>query len=301
MQITPLVEVPFHKVAIDIIGPLAHPTDRKHRWILTLVDCATRYPDAIPLASTTTEAVAEALLSIFARVGVPVEVLSDNGPQFVSDLMKEVSRLMSIQWIHSSPYHPQANGLVEKFNGTLKKMLIRLLAERPRDWDRYLEPILFAYREVPQGSTHYSPLELLYGRSIRGPMTILREIWANQSGENESVEAYRYVFDISNRLEDTCKMVHDNLSAAQLRHKSHFDKRAKPRSLKRTLSPYIRNLALLHITIRLHLIWRLLKFMQWLARKQYLYWNVPCGDTSSKTLIDVCVCVRRHIAKLRQE
>ena len=110
-------------------------------------------------------------------------------------------------------------------------MLIRLSAERPRDWDRYLEPILFAYREVPQASTRYSPFELLYGRSIRGPMTILREIWANQSGENESVEAYRYVFDLRNRLEDTCKMVHDNLSAAQLRHKSHFDKRAKPRSL----------------------------------------------------------------------
>ena len=171
VQITPLVEVPFHKVAIDIIGPLAPPTDRKHRWILSLVDCATRYPEAIPLASTTTEAVAEALLSIFARVGVPVEVLSDNGPH---DEM-EASRLMSIQWINSSPYHPQANGLVDKFNGTLKKMLIRLSAERPCDWDRYSEPILFGYREVPQASTHYSPFELLYGRSIRGPMTILRE------------------------------------------------------------------------------------------------------------------------------
>ena len=51
VQITPVVEVPFHKVAIDIKGPLAPPTDRKHRWILTLVDCATRYHEAIPLAS----------------------------------------------------------------------------------------------------------------------------------------------------------------------------------------------------------------------------------------------------------
>ena len=52
-------------------------------------------------------------------------------------------------------------------------MLIRLSAERPRDWDRYLEPTLFAYREVPQASTHYSPFELLYGKSIRGPMAII--------------------------------------------------------------------------------------------------------------------------------
>ena len=187
VQITPLVEVPFHKVAIDIIGPLAPSTDRKHKWILTLVDCATRYHEAKPLASTMTEAAADALL------GVPVEVIGDNESQFVSDHMKEVSRLISIQWINSSPYHPQANGLVEKLNGTLNKMLIRLSTARPRDWDSYLEPILFAYREVPQASTHYSPFELLYGRSIRGPMTILRDIWANQSGENESVEAYRCV------------------------------------------------------------------------------------------------------------
>ena len=203
LQCPPVVEVPFQKVAIDLIGPLAPPSERKHRWILTLVDCATRYPEAIPLVSTTTEAVAEALLSIFTRVGFPLEVLSDNGPQFVSDLMKEVARLMSIKMIHSSPYHPMANGLVEKFNGTLKNMLIRLCAERPRDWDRYLEPLLFAYREVPQESTQFSPFELLYGRTVRGPMTILREVWSGEETKgNDAVQAYQYVFELRNRLEE---------------------------------------------------------------------------------------------------
>ena len=159
VQLMPLIDTPFHKVAIDLIGPLVPVTDRKHRWVLTLVDCATRYPEAVALTSTTTEEIADALIGIFSRVGVPKIVLSDNGPQFVSGLMKEVSRLMGVEWTNSSPYHPQANGLVERFNGTLKKMLVSLSAERPKDWDRYLEPLLFAYREVPQESTSFSPFE----------------------------------------------------------------------------------------------------------------------------------------------
>ena len=109
------------------------------------------------LAKTDTETVAEALLGIFSRVGFPSEMLSDNGPQFVSSVMKEVSRLTSVKQLHSSPYHAQSNGLCEKFNGTLKKMLRRMSAERPSDWDRYVEPLLFAYREAPQESTHFSP------------------------------------------------------------------------------------------------------------------------------------------------
>ena len=58
VQMIPLVGIPFEKIAIDLIGPLSPPTDKHHRWVLTLVDCATRYPEAIPLPSTTTEVVA---------------------------------------------------------------------------------------------------------------------------------------------------------------------------------------------------------------------------------------------------
>ena len=232
LQLMPLIDVPFAKVAIDLIGPLSPATDRKHRWVLTLVDCATRYPEAVALTSTTTEAVADALIGIFSRVGVPKVILSDNGPQFVSGLMKEVARLMAVEWTNSSPYHPQANGLVERFNGTLKKMLIRLSSERPRDWDRYLEPLLFAYREVPQESTSFSPFELLHGRTIRGPMAILKEIWSGPESNEEAVEAYRYVFDLRNRIEDTCRIARENLESAQGRYKRNFDKKTKVRSLE---------------------------------------------------------------------
>ena len=232
VQPMPLVHTPFEKVAIDLIGPLSPPTSKGNRWILTLVDFATRYPEAVALAKTDTESIAEALLGIFSRVGFPTEILSDNGPQFVSSVMKEVARLASMRQIHSSPYHPQANGLCEKFNGTLKKMLRRMSSERPSDWDRYLEPLLFAYREAPQESTHFSPFELLYGRSVRGPMAILKELWSKEGTDKEVTHTYQYVLDLRNRIEETCDLAHEFLQSAQTRYKKHFDRKARMRSLK---------------------------------------------------------------------
>ena len=76
--------------------------------------------------------------------------------------MKEISRLISVRQLTTTPYHPMCNGLVEKFNGTLKLILKRLCTERPKDWDRYIPAVLFSYREVPQSSTGFSPFELLY-------------------------------------------------------------------------------------------------------------------------------------------
>ena len=122
----PLIDQPFKRVAIDLVGPIAPASDKGHRYILTLVDYATRYPDAVPLKNIDTETVAEVLLDMYSRVGVPKKVLNDFGTQFTSDCMKEESRLLSIRRLTTSPYHSACNGLVEKFNGTLKRMLRRL-------------------------------------------------------------------------------------------------------------------------------------------------------------------------------
>ncbi|XP_021341977.1 uncharacterized protein LOC110442615 [Mizuhopecten yessoensis] len=93
----PIIDRPFERVAVDIIGPLIPASDRGHRYILTVVDFATRYPEATPLKRIETEDVAEALLKIFSRVGVPKEILSDRGSQFTSALMQEFSRILSLR------------------------------------------------------------------------------------------------------------------------------------------------------------------------------------------------------------
>lgn len=228
----PLIDTPFQRIAIDLVGPIHPCSDRKNRYILTVVDYATRYPEAVALANIDTKSVAEALFNIYTRVGFPQEILSDHGSQFTSDLMHEISRLLSIKQITSSVYHPICNGLCERFNGTLKLMLRKMCEERPKDWDRYLNALLFAYRETPQSSTGFSPFDLLYGRRVRGPLCILKELWTGEIAEDETKSTYQYVLDLQQRLEETCDLARRELQKSQRKYKMYYDRKAKCRKFK---------------------------------------------------------------------
>lgn len=228
----PVIDTPFKRVAIDLVGPIAPATSRGHKYILVLIDFATRYPEATALKNIETVTVAEALVNMYTRIGVPEEVLSDQGSQFMSDVMKEVNRLLSMKHLTSTPYHPMCNGLVEKFNGTLKSMLKKLCSEKPQDWDRYIQALLFAYREVPQESLGYSPFELVYGRQLRGPLQILKELWSKERKDTEAKTVYQYVVDLKNRLQETCDLAHRELKLAQTRQKVWYDRRARNRTFE---------------------------------------------------------------------
>ena len=163
---------------------------------MTLVDYATRYPEAVPLKNIETETVTKALLDMYSPLELPEEVLSDLGTQFVSKCMEEVSRLLSIKRLTTTTYHSICNGLVERFNDTLKKTLRRLCYEQPRQWHRFVNPLLFAYREAPLDATGFSPFELLYGRTVRGPVQILKEMW--WTGVTKIKTSYQYVWNCEN-------------------------------------------------------------------------------------------------------
>lgn len=138
---------------------------------------------------------AEALVSSFSRVGVLSEILTDMGSQFTSSVMKEVSRLLSFRQLVTTPYHPICNGLVERFNQMLKKMITRQCAEQPKDWDKLIDPLLFTYREVPQESLGFSPFELLYGWPVRGPVQILKQLWSKETRDDQVRNTYQNVID----------------------------------------------------------------------------------------------------------
>jgi len=98
--------------------------------------------------------------------------------------------MLHVHPIRTSPYHPQTDGLVERFNQTLKSMLRKAATNEGCDWDKMIPFLLFAYREVPQSSTRFSPFELLYGRPVRGPLGTLRESWGTNSKSKECVVSY---------------------------------------------------------------------------------------------------------------
>ena len=142
LQPLPVITEPFSRVAIDLVGPLSPPSSEGHRYILTLIDYATGFPEAVPLKEIDSVSVAEALLSIFARVGIPKEILSDNGTQFTSKLMAELHKLLGVKPSFTTPFHPSANGRVERLHGLMKASLRKLCADKPREWHRYLVPTL---------------------------------------------------------------------------------------------------------------------------------------------------------------
>ena len=191
----PIIDVPFKRVAVDLVGPMSPQSESGYRYILTLVHYATRYPEAVSLKSIDTVSVADALLNIYSWVGIPEEVLSDLGRQLVSDCMKEVSRLLNISQITTTHYHPMCNGLVERFNGTLKTILRRLCAEKPKQWDRYVIALLFAYREVKQEFTGFFPFEIVCWRIVWGPMRILRHLWTLEDDDTDVRTTYQYVLE----------------------------------------------------------------------------------------------------------
>ena len=102
----PIISEPFSWIAMDIVGPLSR-SKSENRYVLVICDYATRYPEAIPLRSIDAEHIAEELIKVFARVGVPREILTDQGSNFTSQLLAELYRLLHVHPIRTSPYHPR--------------------------------------------------------------------------------------------------------------------------------------------------------------------------------------------------
>ena len=111
-------------------------------------------------------------------------------------------------------------------------MIQKMAAKKTSDWDRYIPALLFSYREVAQASLGFSPFELVYGRSVRGPMSVLRDIWADEDIKEQTKTTYQYVLELRERLESTCKLAHDELRKAQGNQHKWFNKKAKAKHLK---------------------------------------------------------------------
>ena len=120
--------------------------------------------------------------------------------------------------------------MVERFNRTLKSMLRRLVKEEGRDWDKLIPYVLFAYREVPQTTTGFSPFELLFGREVRGPLDVLKEEWEASEKSKESVISH--ILEIRERMEAMQEVVKENVEEAQKKQKKWYDRTARDTQLK---------------------------------------------------------------------
>ena len=110
---------------------------------------------------------------LIARFGVPLQLHTDQGRQFESNLFQELCNLLGIAKTRTTSYHPQSDGLVERYNRTLQGMLSLFVEENQRDWDEYVAVLCMAYRASPQESTNVTPNMMMLGHEVNLPVDIL--------------------------------------------------------------------------------------------------------------------------------
>jgi hypothetical protein len=184
------VEGPFARLGIDMVGPLPETADN-NRYIIVATDYLTKWPEARPTVDGTAATAASFLTDeIFPRHGAPKELLSDRGRTFLNQTLAELCRQWQAQRSFASAYHPQTNGLVERFNATLVEMLAKLCLQKPLEWDKMIPSALFAYRTARHETTGKTPFFLLYGREAVYPIETVVSTYPEELNQQSSEDAH---------------------------------------------------------------------------------------------------------------
>ena len=151
------------------------PTVRGNVAILTCIDLFTRFGAAFALPVSTAETTIVAVLSgWFYRFGPPSLILTDQGANFMSNSFHEFCTAWKFHHINTSPYHPQTIGACERFNGTIKTRLQRLMDGRRLDtWDLFVSSAIFAYNTTIHSQTGYTPFYMMFGTEARTPSEMI--------------------------------------------------------------------------------------------------------------------------------
>ena len=243
LQPIPAFDEPFSRILIDCVGPLPR-TKSGNEYLLTIMCTSTRFPEAVPLRNIKTKSIVKALIKFFTIVGLPKSVQSDQGSNFMSGIFQQVMHELGIKQYRSSAYHPESQGALERFHQTLKNMIRSYCFDTEKDWDEGIHLLLFAVREFVQESFGYSPFELVFGLSVRGPLKLLKEKFL--SNDETPLNLLQYVSDFRNRLSRACEVARSNLKTSQGTMKARYDNHVIDRKFK----PGDKVLALLPISGR---------------------------------------------------
>ncbi|GFU74753.1 retrovirus-related Pol polyprotein from transposon 297 [Trichonephila clavipes] len=225
LKLVPIISEVFSKINIDAVGPLPVST-KQNRYLITSICVASKYPEAIPVESITYPDVIDVLLSIFSRLGFPREIQSDLGTSFTSELTTTFFNKFGIKVTRSSVSHPQSNA-VERMHRTIKRVIKALCVESGEDWEGVLPLALFSLRTVAHESTGFSPTELVMGKNLRTPQTLVYEEWMEEGNTSQSV--VEYILQLNNRLKRCQDIAITRMKECQLKKKTWYDRDAVER------------------------------------------------------------------------
>jgi len=228
------VEEPFDRVGIDLLQlPL---TTSGNKYVIVATDYHTKWVEAQPIPNKTASIVAGFLYEeVICKHGSPKVLLSDQGTEFLNTLVKQICTFFEIKHRTTTPYHPQTNGLTERFNRTLINILGKLTQQhKGHPWDELLSSALLAYRTTPHSTTGYTPFFLMYGREAVLPLEhIYPTHHFNLSGPTDTEEWILQRLKVLNgKLQDAQAQAQRRITLAQHSYKERYDRthKAKPQA-----------------------------------------------------------------------
>jgi hypothetical protein len=214
----------FETVGIDFVGPIP-ASKRGHRYILVMTEYSTKWVEAFPTKDCDAASVARILLEeIICRFGAPQRLLSDRGKTFLGHVVKAVCVLLAVKKVSTAAYHPETDGLTERFNGTLSAMLSHYVSSTQDDWDRYIPYVLHAYRTSKHSATGETPFRLMFGREARLPSDVqIRNALEQFDVPKHSMPARVFARDLASRLLDARRLAAESILRAQEKYKQTYD------------------------------------------------------------------------------
>lgn len=217
MKLTTTSEKPLEKIFLDIVGPLPVSMNN-NKYILTLQDDLTKYSIAMPIPNQEAITISKVFVENFiCKFGSPDFILTDQGTNFMSDVFKEMCKLLKIKKLQTTAYHPQTNGALERSHRTLTEYLRTYVDGDQSNWDTYLPYAMFCYNSTPHSSTNIMPFELLHGFKPTIPTSLKSnpQIYYNYDD---------YLFELKNRFNNSYQIAKDKLISSKEKSKTYYDR-----------------------------------------------------------------------------
>jgi hypothetical protein len=214
------IVAPWYHVGIDLVKM---PKSKSgNSYILSLVDYFTKWPEAIAIPDKKAETIASSLYKIFLTMGFPAIYSSDQGREFVNSVMSSLIEKTNAVHRISTAYHPQTNGLVERFNQTIQQMILKICNEDQNDWDIFLPELLFSYRTMVHKTTKQTPFSVMFGRPFSGIEQ--PSIDLNNNNESDYEGGLKFITDLRESVISTVKK---NVTESQEKQKKTICKEKK--------------------------------------------------------------------------
>lgn len=215
------VGAPWERIALDVAGPF--PTSNSgNKYILVIMDYFTKWPEVFAIPNQEAVTIAEKLVNeVCCRFGVPLVIHSDQGRNFESAVFQETCRIMGLHKTRTTAYHPQSDGMVERFNQTLERHLAKVVESHQKEWDRHITLFVMSYRSATHESTAVTPAYANFGRELRLPADLL----TGRPPDTPS-NITEYASDLRDRIDDVHMLVREHGQQASIKMKTRYDRKS---------------------------------------------------------------------------